>query len=183
MRTLRGDGELGERLVDEEVRWDEPLRLSRAHPLQLSVELARELRKAADVSLGIGGVFDGMVGIEKLRCVDVGADILDHDIGRLAPAIAGDRIVAVREGKTFHGRAVSASHHFDAGANREGEAALVECFDTCEISFDGRRKSPLTGRRTIAQLRAELGSAPDIKAKAGRIRWIKTKEVFGDGVQ
>ena len=39
MRTLRGDGELGDRLVDEEVRWDEPLRLSRAHPLELSVEL------------------------------------------------------------------------------------------------------------------------------------------------
>ena len=40
-----------------------------------------------------------MLGIEEARHVEVGADILDHDVGRVAPAADGD--VAVGQGEAF----------------------------------------------------------------------------------
>ena len=77
---------------------DQPLRARRAHPLELAVELRRILREAARdrprrrPRFSIGWSVSRNCGVSM-----IGADILDHDIGRVAPAADGDVAVGQRE--------------------------------------------------------------------------------------
>ena len=55
-----------------------------------------------------------MIAVEESRDVEIGADVLDHHVRRVAPAADGD--VAVRQRETFERGLIRASHDLDAGA-------------------------------------------------------------------
>src|SRR2546423_1821999 len=97
-----------------------------------------------------------MVGVEELRRVDVGTDILDHDIRRVA--VAAHRDVAKGESESLHGGAVSAAYDVDAGANGEGEAGIVDRLGALEVCGDGRGDAALTRDRMIAHFIAHVGA-------------------------
>ena len=136
-------------VVDQEIGRDQPLRPGGAHPAKLAVELTRILRKPAEIGFGVRAIVDRVVGVEELRRVDVGADVLDHDIGRVAPATDGN--VAIGQGKALKRRSVGALHHFDAGASREGKGARVDRL--------GRARSALSVAATRACPAADRSSS------------------------
>ncbi len=141
LRILEGDTELGDRPVGEEGGRNEPLRSGGAKPSHLAVELRRILRKSREVGFGVGAGLDRMIGVEELRGVDVGADVLDDDVGRIAIAADGD--VAVRERKSLEAGAVGALHDLDAGAGWETERGRVDRLGPLEIGGDHLGKALL----------------------------------------
>src|SRR3546814_6424652 len=86
-----------QRRVDQKGGGDQPLRARRLQPLGLAVEDARIGVEARQIGFGVGGTPNGVVAAQEARHVEIGADILDHDIGRIAPA--ADRDIALREGE------------------------------------------------------------------------------------
>ena len=145
MRVLRRDAELIERFVGKEYGRNDALGAGRTQPLELAVELAGILREAAEIGFGVGRGFDWVIGVEEVRSVDVCADVLDHDVGRVAIAADGD--VAVREGEALERGAVGAADGVDAGADGEGEAGFVDRFDARQVGLHRGRN-----RRTPAAL-------------------------------
>ena len=65
-----------------------------------------------------------MVGVEEARHVEIGADILDDDVGRVAPAADGD--VAIGQGEAFERGRVGAADDLDAGPRRVAERGGVD---------------------------------------------------------
>ena len=87
--TFCRQAHLPQRLVDQKGRRHQACLARRPHPAKLAVELLPVRLQACQVGLGIIGVLDPMVAIEETRHVEIGADILDDDIGRVAPASHG----------------------------------------------------------------------------------------------
>ena len=93
----------------------------RLHPAELAVELLRVGLQPREIRLGVGGVVDAMVAVQEARDVEIGADVLNDDVGRVAPA--ADRDVAVRQREAFERRGIGAAHDLDAGAHGVRQAA------------------------------------------------------------
>ena len=76
-----------------------------------------------------------MFRIEKLGRIDIGADILDHDIRRIAPAT--DSNVAIGLCKAFKSGAISAPDdpRYWFGWERRGRLG-VDLIGTCKISLE-----------------------------------------------
>ena len=132
--------ELPDRLVEQEGGRDQALLPGCANPLDLAVELGRILRQAAEIGLRVAAFLDRVIGVERARRVDIGADILDHDIRRVAPAADGD--VAIGQGETLERGRIGASDNLDAGADREGSADSVDCFGAGEVGLSVLRSAP-----------------------------------------
>ena len=77
-------------LVDQEGRRDQSLGRGVLHPPKLAAELHRIGFEPREIGLGIGGVLHRMIGVHEARDVEIGADILDHHVGRVAPSADGD---------------------------------------------------------------------------------------------
>ena len=77
---------LRQRLVDQERRRHEPGRARRLHAAKLAVELLRVGLQPGQIRVGVRGVLDAVIGIEKARDVEIGADVLDDDVRRVAPS-------------------------------------------------------------------------------------------------
>ena len=95
-----------------------------------------------------------MLGVEEARHVEIGADVLDHDVRRVAPA--ADRDVAIGQGEAFERGAIGAAHDFDAGARRVGEAGGVDRFGAGEIgaqSVAASRRWPVWQRSPSCERR------------------------------
>src|SRR3546814_2461432 len=71
-----------QRRVDQKGGGDQPLRARRLQPLGLAVEDARIGVEARQIGFGVGGTPNGVVAAQEARHVEIGADILDHDLGR-----------------------------------------------------------------------------------------------------
>ncbi len=115
-RVLRRERHLRQRLVDQERRRHEPARARRLHAAELAVELLRVRLQPRQIRLGVSGVLDAMIAVEEARDVEIGADVLDDDVRRVAPA--ADRDVAVGEREALERRRIGAAHDLDAGARR-----------------------------------------------------------------
>ena len=110
--VLRRQAHLPQRLVDQEGRRHEPRCARGLHPAKLAVELLGIGLQPREIGLGVGGVLDAMVAVEEARDVEIGADVLDDDVGRVAPA--ANRDVAVREREALR----APSHrHFERPRN------------------------------------------------------------------
>ena len=94
--------------------------------------------------------FDRVVGVEKLRRIDVCADILDHDIGRVAPAADGD--VAIGQRKTLECGRVSALTTSTLVRTGKESVRRVDCFGTREIGLERGGDALLAGGRTVSEL-------------------------------
>ena len=80
-----------------------------------------------------------MLAVEEARDVEIGADVLDDDVGRVAPA--ADRDVAVRQREAFERRGIGTAHDLDAGAHRRATGR------SC--------RTPLTRSRSVRDLRRQ----------------------------
>src|SRR5690606_25408591 len=89
--------ELRNRLVDEERRRHEPAGPRGADAVEFAVERLRIGGHPLYPGLRIACSADLVLALEKARDVEVGADVLDDDVGRDAPATDGH--VAVRKGE------------------------------------------------------------------------------------
>jgi len=152
LRIFEGDGQLIQRLVDQEIGRDEAIAPGRAHSRKLAIEFPRELGETAEISFCIRSILDRMIGVEELRRVDVRADVLDDDIGCVAPCIAGDRRIAIRKGQAFELGSIGIFHDLDAGPYREGQIRRVERFDPRKVGADSLGDTPLPSHRTIRKL-------------------------------
>ena len=120
--VLRRQAHLLQRLVDQECRRHESLAARGFNAAALTIELLRERLHASQIRLGIGGVLDRMIAVEEARDVEIGADVLDHHIRRVAPAADGD--VAVWQRKAVGRDLIGAAHDLDAGASRMRESEV-----------------------------------------------------------
>ena len=123
-RVLRRQLHLLDRLVEQEVRRHQAHGPRGTDPRELAVELLGIGLKPRQIGFGIGGGFDRMLGVEEARHVEIGADILDHDVGRVAPAADGD--VAIGQGEALERGRVGAADDFDAGPDGVRQAGRVD---------------------------------------------------------
>ena len=114
-------------------RRDEARRAGRLHPPELAVELPRVRLQPREVRLGVVGVLDAVVAVEKSRHVEVGADVLDDDVRRVAPAADGH--VAIGQREAFERGRVGAPHDLDAGPRR-ATGRRVDGLDPGEVVAD-----------------------------------------------
>ncbi len=117
-----------------------------------------------------------MIGIEETRDVEIGADILDDDVRRVAPAADGD--VAIRKRETVERCRIRAPHDLEAGARRVREAARVEGVDAIEIHPKLFRQTPLALRGAIGEHGSQCGSRAGVDAQRGRLLWLQANEIF-----
>ena len=181
VRVLRRDPELIERLVGEEDGRDDALGAGRTQPLELAVELAGILREAAEIGLGVRRGFDRVIGVEEVGRVDVRADVLDHDVGRVA--IAADGNVAVREGEALERGAVGAADGVDACAHGEGEAGFVDRFDARQVGLHRGGDRPHSGRAMVAQLGTHPRAGAGVDPERGRAFGAEAEKVLRDGIE
>ena len=101
-----------------------PMAARGLHPAKLAVELLRVGLQPREIRLGISGVLDSMVAVEEARDVEIGADVLDDHIGRVAPA--PNRYIAVREREPCERRRIRASNDLETGARGMRKPGDVE---------------------------------------------------------
>ena len=150
-RVLRRETHLPQRLVDQERRGHEARGARGLHPAELAVELLRVGLESREIRLGVSGVLDSMLGVEKPRDIEIRADVLNDHIGRVAPASDGH--IAVGEREPFERRCIGASNDLDAGARGVGEPGRVEGVDPRQVGAKLVRDLLLSLRRAIAELR------------------------------
>ncbi len=107
-----------------------------------------------------------MVTVEEARDVEIGADILDHDVGRIAPS--ADRDIAIGQGEAFERGPISRPHDVDTGSGGEGQATGVDRLGPRQVSAQRRGEPRLTRRRTIGQLRPKRRARGLVDAQRGR---------------
>ena len=90
-------------------------------------------------------VLDRMIAVEESRHIEIGADVLDHHVRRVAPAADGD--VAIRQRKAFERRRVRAAHDLDARARRMRGRCCRTPWRDPDPAAPGRRSSSV--RRPI----------------------------------
>ena len=149
-RALRGHLHLGERLVDQKRRRHEAGAAGSLHPGQLAIQLDRVRLQPRQIRLRVGGVLDRMVAVEESRDVEIRTNVLDHDVGRVAPS--ADRDVAVWQPEAFGRESIGAADHLDAGARRVRERRRVDRPDKRQVVAHLAGKPLLSLRRPIGQL-------------------------------
>ena len=165
-RVLRPRAHLPERLVDQECRGHEARGARGLYPAELAVELLRIRLESCEVGLGVGGVLDSMLGVEKPRDIEIRADVLNDHIGRVAPASDGH--IAVGEREPLERRRIGAPNDLDAGAGGVGEPGRVEGVDPLQVRTKLARDPLLSLRRAIAELRSKGRSRAGVDAKRRR---------------
>ena len=110
-----------------------------------------------------------MVCVEEARHVEVGANILDHDIWRIPPA--PDRDIAIGLGKAFEGGPVGGPNNLDASARGVGEPFRFDPFRPGEIGAQHRSNLVLTGLAAIRQPRSKDRARPGIEPEASGSFW------------
>ena len=112
-----------------------------------------------EVGLRVRRTLDRVVAVEESRDVEIRADVLDDDVGGVAPAADGD--VAIGEREALECGGVRAAHDVDAGAGGVREPLRVERLRSIQVSPDLCRGALLPGFGAIGQLRAQA------RARAG----------------
>src|SRR5918995_1475857 len=107
-------------------------------------------RKPGEIGLGVVAAVDLVLGIEEARHVEIGADILDDDVGRVAPA--ADRDVAIGQLEAFERGRIGAPDDFDAGACGVRQARDVDRIGPHQIGSNGLCQTLLADARTVAEL-------------------------------
>ena len=118
-----------------------------------------------------------MIAVEEARDVEIGADVLNDDVRRVAPA--ADRDVAVGQREAFERRRIGAAHDLDAGARGMREAARVEGVDALQVGANLRRHPLLSLRGAIGQLRSKRRPRAGVDAERGRALRQQAKEIVG----
>ncbi len=181
-RAGEADPDLPDRLVEQERRGDHALAAGRLQPRQLAVEVDGVALEAGEVGLGILSGLDRMLGVEEPRRIEIGADVLDHHVGRVAPAADGD--VAVGQGEAVERDAVRGLHDFDGGARGVRlQAARVDRLGLGQVGAQLRGDGVLTGAAAVGQLRAEGRAGSAVEAQRGGALGRQRQQALTDSVE
>ncbi len=179
-RALRRHLHLGQGLVDQKHRRHQAGAAGRLHPGQLPVQLHGVRLQPRQIRLRVRGVLDRMVAVEESWDVEIRADVLDHDVGRVAPT--ADRDVAIRKSETLGRDRVCAPNHFDARARGVRERRGVDRPDAAQVVAHLAGNPLLSLRRPIGQLRAKRRAIAGIDAERGRAFRRQAKQVLGNPI-
>ena len=122
-----------------------------------------------------------MLAVQEARHIEIGADILDDDIGRVAPA--ADRDVAIGQSETLERGAIGAAHDLDAGARGEGQGGRVHGFGAGEVGANYRLDPVLPGLAAVGQARAQRRPLTFVDAERGGAFGLQPEQVLGDGIE
>ena len=180
-RVLRRQAHLRQRLVDQERRRHQALAARRLDAAQLAIELFRVRLQPGEIRVRIGGVFDRMIAVEESREVEIGADVLDHDVRRVAPAANGD--VAVRKREAVGSELIGAAHDLDAGARRMRQAGDIKGLRLFEILPDlaGDLLLPVGG--SIGELRSQRRPRAGVDAERRRALGREAQVALADLIE
>ena len=151
--TVQRLAKLLQRLVEQEVGWDQALLAGHDHSPKFIVELIGVGLEPRDIGICVVACRNLMLGIEEARSVEVGAHILDDHVGRVSPAADGN--VAIRLHEAFKCIRVGTPDDFDAGANRVRQRGNVDCIGPCEVATERLCKPLLPDARTVGELRTK----------------------------
>ncbi len=180
-RSLHAHRHLGERLVDQEGRRDQPLAGSMSEPTELTVELGRIAVETGKIGLGIRRIFHRMIGVEKARHVEIGADVLNDHIGCVAPA--SDRDVAIGQRKSFERSAIGRAHDLDAGAGGMIKRGRIDRFGASEIGAKDGREPLLAGLAAVGKTRAQDRARSGVQAERGGGFRRQCQQILADRIE
>jgi len=146
---------LADRLVEQERGRDGTDPPGRGQPLQLSIELRREGGQPFQVGFGVRSIVHRMLAVEEARRIEIGADVLDHDIGRIAPT--ADRDIAIGQGKTVKPDREGAFHDIEAGPGSRIDRRSLQPFHLLQAIAQQGGHLGLSSMRAIAQLAPQSG--------------------------
>jgi hypothetical protein len=104
-----------------------------------------------------------MLAVEKAWHVEIGADVLDDDVRRVAPAT--DRYVAVRQGESLERRRIRAANDVDARTHVMRQARGIQGVRSLETALEMHHDLLLAGSGAIAELTAKRCSRTRIDAE------------------
>src|SRR5690606_26010479 len=136
------------------------------HALEFAVQDGRILLHPCQPGLRILCRLDLVLALEKAGDVEIRADVLDDDVGRVAPATHGD--VAVRQGETIECRAIRALHHVERRARLARVPCRVEAGRTVEVVAQRARDGLLPGRGAVRKLRTQCRAVTLVDAEQRR---------------
>src|SRR5690349_20412014 len=119
-----------------------------------------------------------MIGIEELGSIYIGSDVLDDDVGGVAPASNGDIAIGLCE--ALKRSSIGAFHNLDARAGRKGKAARVHALNPCEVGLQRSRNSRLARCGTIFEAIAVGGARAFIDSERGCLCRLQSEEIFSD---
>ena len=174
---------LGDRLVDQEGGGDQPLRGRVLQPAELAVELDRHsFRAGRDRLRRRRHSRTGWSAVEEARHVEIGADILDHDIGRVAPA--ADRDVAIGQGEAVERGAIGRLRTTSTLVRVEWVSAAVSTASARARSARSVAASRvLSGLAAVGELASGGGARAGVDAEAGRAFRRQGEQILADRVE
>jgi hypothetical protein len=122
-----------------------------------------------------------MLGVQEPGHVEVGADVLDDHVWRLAPAADGH--VAVGQGEAFERGRVRGPDHGGARSGRVRQSGDVDRVDAREVGADPVGTLLLPGDRTVPELRAQLGVSALVEPERCRRLRHQPQQVLADRVE
>ncbi len=132
------------------------------HAFTLAIENGGELLQAGEVGFRVLTRCNGMVGAQKARYIEVGANVLDHHVRRVAPT--SDRNVAIGQGEAFHSGAVCALDDFQAGKGLGVQSSLVQSPHLSKVTADGLGEAGDARGGCVSQAIAKIGMLASIDA-------------------
>ncbi len=155
----------GDCLVEQEVGRDHAEAARPFQPLQLTVKRGIDAGEPVEIVSCVRLVCERLRGIEEARHVEIGADILDHDVRRVAPAADCDIAIGLVE--PFGSGRKGAAYDFETGLLVGREAAFVEPFHLADDPAQIGAILALPGDRLIFQHPAPRGMIAGIDTQAG----------------
>ena len=157
--------DLGQRLVEQEIRRDDALRRRDIQSPGLAVELARIRFQPREVGLRILPRLHGVLLDHEARDLEESAGILRDDIGRVSPGpvLVEERHVAVREGEARGSGFMRRAHDIQVDARRLVQAeASMDCSrsisSSAEASMAFSRSSRFATRPAMTDCPAAVRS-------------------------
>ena len=161
------DGQLLDGLGKREIGQDHAFCRVGANPLGFPVELRGIGGQAIEISFGIIRRRDRVVGIEKLRRIDIGPDILCDCVRRVAVAGGEGSDITPTEAIAVIGSGESRAHHLDIGAGRFAKSVGVDALEQRPPALRKIRGLRHPGRAAIAQPVLERGARALIYPERG----------------
>ena len=122
-----------------------------------------------------------MIAVEHLRRVEIGADILDHDIGRVA--IAAHRDIAIGKGESLQPALERRLHDLDIGAHHRAQRIGVQALEPGQPVAQMPGHALLARRRAVRQPRFQRRPRALVDAETGGEFGRVAQELLGDRIQ
>ena len=181
-RIGNGLPHLFDRAIQQEIGRHHAHGARAADPLQLSAQRGGHRAQPVEVEFGVLCIAHRLFAFEEARHVEIGADILDHDIGRVAPA--ADRNIAIGQREAVQRGGIGAADHFPAGALRRREVGLRQpAFRRLDAGSQGLRVTLLPGGRLVLDPAAQRGVAVGIDAQRGGAFGLMPQQRVGKCVE